>query len=102
MSPETSKTIIRHLKGIVAAMEKEVEEDKVDTRSKTLEKDINDILDGKWNGIVEHRMTIRLPLGSNGIDAETKEVLSRIVVKRGIKVDIQSDHARYCIVVFSK
>lgn len=102
MTTETKKDVVRHLKGIIAALEKDEEGMLELSRIDKLGKDINGILDGKWNNGDEHRMTIRLPLGSRGVSAETDRLLTNIAIKRSIKVNIESDHARYCIVVFSK
>jgi hypothetical protein len=89
------------MKGIVAALEKDGE-DKVDTRSTTFEKDINDKLDGEWNDGNSHRMTFRIPVGAKELDVKTQMVLVKIAADRRLAVDIEKGHARYCIVVFRK
>ena len=103
MNDDTRKTMIRHYKGIVAALEKEESHYQLTLREvdeaheSRFEKEINDILDKKWNNGHEHRMTLRPQFGRQTLDIETKSLLDKIAVNRNITVSIE----RY-IVTFSK
>lgn len=93
MTPDTNKTIIRHLKGIVAALEKEgcaASNDIPDSLIALVEY-INKSLDGTWNDASRHIMYMRNP-GNLTID-----LINKIANQRDIKVEIKDDR-----VIFSK
>ncbi len=76
MTTETRKIVIRHLKGVISALEKEKEDD--DDRIATM---IENVLDGKWSHGKEHRMHLRT--------SDCVESGEKVAIKRGLMFKIE-------------
>lgn len=91
MTSETKKTIIRHLKGIVAALENEENiESKGDWRE-TYRLNIERMLDSEWDDNGQKIMLVRK------LKQESKEILKKIALERGLNIKIEEER-----VIFKK
>ena len=109
MHQDDRKTIIRHLKGIVAVLEKEGKPTRdIPEAIHRFREGIEKSLDKKWNGVANHVMAIRRPSSAFAVTDLAREDVSRentemdrclkdIAESRGIKVEIGRNQ-----VVFSK